>query len=105
MSERALSNAALQWHAAHERRLAIGKYKRKLDAQIKAGGDCGWSLQRSIEQSEAGRQLTEARRRELAAMRALARACAAQRGHLDLADVVLDCAVRLLAGADDQLLA
>jgi hypothetical protein len=100
MNDRELTNAALLWHTAHARRLAVGKEKRRLDAQLKAGGDDGWSLQRSIQQSEAGRQVTELKRRELAALRALAKVCAKQRGHLQAADVIdVDGAVVLLAGA------
>jgi len=98
MNDRELINAALLWHTAHVRRLAMGREKRRLDAQLKAGGDDGWSLQRSVQQSEAGRQVTELKRRELAALRELAKACARQRGRLDVADVIdLDGAVTLLA--------
>lgn len=99
-SNRELINAALLWHTAHARRLAVGKEKRRLDAQLKAGGDEGWCLQRSVQQSEAGRQVTELKRRELAALRALAKVCAKQRGHLEAADVIdVDGAVVLLADA------
>jgi len=98
MNDRELINAALLWHTAHARRLAVGREKRRLDAQLKAGGDDGWCLQRSVQQSEAGRQVTELKRRELAALRELAKACARQRGRLDGADVIdLDGAVTLLA--------
>lgn len=98
MNDRELINAALLWHTAHARRLAVGREKRRLDAQLKAGGDDGWCLQRSVQQSEAGRQLTELKRRELAALRELAKACARQRGQLDVADVIdLDGAMTLLA--------
>lgn len=98
MNDRELINAALLWHTAHVRRLAVGREKRRLDAQFKAGGDDGWCLQRSVQQSEAGRQVTELKRRELAALRKLAKACARQRGRLDVADVIdLDGAVTLLA--------
>jgi len=101
MSDRDLIHAALQWHAAHARRMAIGATKRKLDTQIKAGGDCGWSLQRSVEQSATARQLTAIKRKELAALRLLAKACAQQRGHFDLADVIdLDVDVKLLRCAE-----
>ena len=98
MNDRELINAALLWHSAHARRLAVGREKRRLDAQLKAGGDDGWCLQRSVQQSEAGRQVTELKRRELAALRELAKACARQRGRLDVADVIdLDGAVTVLA--------
>ena len=98
MNDRELINAALLWHTAHARRLAVGREKRRLDAQLKAGGDDGWCLQRSVQQSEAGRQVTELKRRELAALRELAKACDRQRGRLDVADVIdLDGAVTLLA--------
>lgn len=100
MNDRKLINAALLWSTARVRRLAVGKEKRRLDAQLKAGGDDGWCVQRCIQQSEAGRRLTELKRRELAALRELAKACAMQRGHLDVADVVLDGAVRSLPGAE-----
>ena len=103
-SDRELINAALLWHAAHARRLAIGKEKRRLDAQIKAGGHDGWCVQRSVQQSEAGRQVTELKRRELAALRRLAKACARQRGKLDIADVIdLDCPVQTLT-CDESLI-
>ncbi|KQN73060.1 hypothetical protein ASF04_07970 [Duganella sp. Leaf61] len=98
MNDRELINAALLWHTAHARRLAVGREKRRLDAQLKAGGDDRWCLQRSVQQSEAGRQVTELKRRELAALRELAKAWARQRGRLDVADVIdLDGAVSLLA--------
>lgn len=100
MSDRELTNAALLWHTAHARRLAVGREKRRLDAQLKAGGDDGWSLQRSIQQSEAGRQVTELKRKELAALRALTRVCAKQRGNLQSADIIdVDGTAVLLAGA------
>jgi hypothetical protein len=106
MNDRELINAALLWHTAHVRRLAVGREKRRIDAQLKAGGDDGWNLQRSIQQSETGRQVTKLKRRELAALRALAKVCAKQRGHLQAADVVdVDGAVVLLPAAGDRLLA
>jgi hypothetical protein len=94
-------NAALLWHAAHVRRLAVGREKRRIDAQLKAGGDDGWNLQRIIQQNETGRQVSELKRKELVALRALAKVCAKQRGHLQAADVIdVDGAVLLLAGTD-----
>jgi hypothetical protein len=97
MSNNELTAAALRWHATRTVRLTIGARKRKLDAQEKAGGDCGWSLQRRMEQIDVDRELAEARRHESAAMRALAKACAMQRSQLQGSDVIeLDGAVTLL---------
>jgi hypothetical protein len=97
MNDNELTAAALRWHTAHVRRLAVGKEKRRIDAQLRAGGDGAWCLQRSIQQSEAGRQLTELKRKELATLRELAKACAKQRGRLQAADVIeLDGAVVLV---------
>lgn len=101
MNDRELINAALLWSTARARRLAVGAEKRRLDAQLRAGGDDGWSLQRSVQQTEAGRQVTELKRRELAALRALAKVCAKQRGHLQAADVIdVDGAVVLLGSIE-----
>lgn len=97
MNDNELTAAALRWNTARIRRLAVSKEKRRIDAQLRAGGDDGWCVQRCIEQSEAGRQLTELKRKELAALRELAKACARQRGHLQAADVIeLDGAAVLL---------
>lgn len=100
MNDNELTAAALRWHSARTVRLAIGARKRKLDAQEKAGGDCGWSLQRRMEQIDVERELAEARRHESAALRCLSKACARQRGHLQAADIVeLDGAVVVLPAA------
>lgn len=96
-NDRELIHAALHWHAAHARRMSIGTEKRRLDKEIKAEGfDVMFSPARA-QQGNAARQLTELKRRELAALRLLAKVCAKQREHFDLADVIdLDGAVRLL---------
>jgi uncharacterized membrane protein YqiK len=97
MNDRELINAALLRHTAHARRLAVGAEKRRLDKLLKAEGLSVFSPAYS-QQGEAPRQLTELKRRELAALRELAKACARQRGRLDVADVIdLDGAVTLLA--------
>ncbi|TFW13285.1 hypothetical protein [Duganella callida] len=88
MVERELIGAALRWYTMHLRRLAAGKEKRRIDAQLRAGGDGAWCLQRVIQQNDTGRQLTELKRKELAALRELARLCPKQRGHLQAADVI-----------------
>lgn len=95
-NDRALIHAALTWSAAHTRRLAVGKVRRRLDKKIKEEGFLMLSSAR-VQQAEAARQVTELKRRELAALRLLAKACAEQRGGLDTADIIdLDGAVRLL---------
>lgn len=100
MNDRELIHAALQWHAAHARRMTAGAEKRRLDRVIKAEGfDVMFSAARS-RQIVVARELTELKRRELAALRALAKACAKQRGNLASADVIDlgDGATLLLAG-------
>jgi hypothetical protein len=99
-NDRELVNTALLWHTAHARRMAIGAEKRKLGAAIKAAGNGADTWPLRSRECQVARELTEARRKELAALRVLGKACAKQRGHLDLADVVLDGAVRLLPCAD-----
>ncbi len=100
MNDNELTAAALRWHTAHLRRLAVAKEKRRIDAQLRAGGDGAWCLQRVIQQNEAGRQLTELKRKELTALRELAKACAKQCGRLAGADVIdIDGAVVPLPAA------
>jgi hypothetical protein len=98
-TERDLVHAALQWHAAHARRLAIGTMKRRLDKEIKAEGFAIFSAARE-QHATAARQVTELKRRELAALRVLAKVCAQQRGRFDTADVIdLDVDARLVTFA------
>jgi hypothetical protein len=100
MNDRELIHAALQWHAAHTRRMAIGAEKRRLDKEFKAEGfDVLFSPTRA-QQGNAARQLTAAKRREFAALRELAKACTRQRGQFDLADVVLGDGAKLLEHAE-----
>jgi hypothetical protein len=95
-NDRELIHAALLWNAARARRMAIGTVRRRLDKELKAyDGPLVSPLYQ--QQAEAARQLTEAKRKELATLRQLEKACAKLRGHFDLADVIeLDGAVRLL---------
>lgn len=88
MSAREIEHAALRWHAAHMRRLAIGAEKRRLAKAIKAAGDGADAWPLRSQECQAASQLTEARRKELAAVRELAKACAAQRARLDDMDVI-----------------
>lgn len=100
MSERELVHAALQWSAAHARRLAVGTEKRRLDKLLKSEGLSIFSSAYT-QQSKASRQLTELKRKELATLRVLAKVCAKQRGHLQAAEVIdVDGAVVLLVGAE-----
>jgi hypothetical protein len=97
-TDRELIHAALAWSAAHARRLAIGKQKRQLDRKLKAESFAIFSPTRE-QQATAARQMTELKRRELAALRVLAKACAKQRGALDTSEVIdLVGAVVVLAG-------
>lgn len=99
-NDRELIHAALQWHAAHTRRMAIGAEKRQHEKALKAIGD-NYDWNTRLPHSDAAARLTPARHKELAAVRKLAKACAAQRGQFDEADIIdQDGAVTLLAGAD-----
>lgn len=94
-------HAALLWHTAHRRRLAVSSEKRRLEKLLKRGGLSVLSPVYT-QQITAARELTELKRRELALLRSLARACAKQRGDLDTAEVIdLDGAVTLLPAPGD----
>lgn len=99
-NDRELIHAALLWHAVHVRRMAIGTARRRLDNAIKTyGGPLISPLY--LQEAEAARQLTEAKRKELATLRNLAKACTKQRGHFDQVDIIdLDTEARLLPFAD-----
>lgn len=93
MNNNELTAAALRWHTAHVRRLAISAEKRRLDKLLKSEGLSLFSPEYT-QHSNAARQLTEIKRKELAALRELAKACAKQRGRLQAADIIdVDCAV------------
>lgn len=97
MSTSDIINAALLWHTAHERRLAIGAENRRLNKKIKAEDLSLWHPAHT-QQGNAARQLTELKRRELKALRALSKACLQHRHQLDQADVI-DVDVKQLASA------
>lgn len=95
MNEREIIVAALRWHTAQKRRLEIGAEKRRLEKAMKDGGmEAYWRLVSM--QNDAASRLTPARRRELAALRQLAKACEEHRGHLERvedADSVIDAKI------------
>lgn len=99
-NDRELIHAALLWHAAHVRRTAIGKARRQLEKEAKANGGALFSPP-YLRRAATAHQLTEAKRKELATLRNLAKACAKQRGHFDLVDVIdLVVEARLLPSVD-----
>ncbi|WP_093556752.1 hypothetical protein [Pseudoduganella namucuonensis] len=72
-----------------------------MDKEIKAEGFGMLFSGARAQEGDVARALTEAKRKELAALRLLAKACAQQRSRLDVADVIdLDSAVTLLPGVD-----
>lgn len=97
MSTREIEHAALLWFAVYQQRLAITSEKRQVDKALKAAGN-GWHHALSARETELARQLTPTRRKELMALRKLAKACAGQRSHLDRVDVI-DVEVKQLASA------
>jgi hypothetical protein len=81
--------AALRLSTAYERRRAAGTEKRIADqahSQAVSSADRLWgsTLTRAV---EASRRVTELKRQERAAMRALSKACAKARGSLLDADI------------------
>jgi Asp/Glu/hydantoin racemase len=101
MNDRELIHAALQWYAVYVRRKAIGTEKRRLEAHLKSDGHSSLFSPLYQQQANTARELTEAKRKELAALRLLAKACAKQRGKLDTADVIdLGGAIAYLPAGD-----
>lgn len=111
VTDRAILAAALRRHTANERRLEIGAEKRRLDKAVKVAYDSG-SFKPPYGQNYrdacmvrdaaivAAQLLTPARRKELAALRALAKVCASVRSdqqHATDADVI-DVPMRLTHG-------
>ena len=90
MNNREILVAALRWHTANVHRLEIGAEQRRYQQEQKqrtgfGGSDCAIS-----------QRLTVAKRIELAALRALAKACAKVRSsHIDDADVICDLRIAL----------
>lgn len=82
-----IATAALRWHTAYERRRAAGSAKRSADKALKESANrvVSGALSRSV---DASRRVTELKRQERAAMRALSKLCAKARGDLQDADIV-----------------
>lgn len=99
MSARAIEHAALQWFVVYQQRLDITSEKRRVAKAIKASGS-GWHRTLSDQETDLAARLTPMRKKELMALRKLAKACAEQRGRLDGADVI-DVDVRLVAHQGD----
>jgi hypothetical protein len=100
--------AALRWSAAYENRRAIGAEKRRHEKALKAydpavsralftPAEREYSRIRSAAY-DAGNRLTPARRKEQAAMRALARVCTTVRSQQRVEDAaeVIEVDVKLL---------
>lgn len=98
MSNHEIIAAALRWHTLNKRRLAIGAKKRRHDAGHKQDGNVLGLHYRLA--AEAAQELTPAKRRELAALRHLAKVCAKLReaqGHTGEQDGFIDADTRLIA--------
>ncbi|RUR65883.1 hypothetical protein EJP67_02290 [Variovorax guangxiensis] len=82
-----ITTAALRWSTAHARRRALGAEKRLAEQAYKAAvmPVTSGALTRSV---EASRRVTEAKRLERAALRALAKLCATTRDGLADAEVI-----------------
>ncbi len=101
MNEREILAAALRWHTTHEARLAIGAEKarqQKAEREAYRAGRSTWLINPSS--YEIGLRLTPAKRKELAALRELAKVCAKVRGsqrQVEDAAQVIDVEVRMLS--------
>lgn len=100
MNDREILAAVLRWHSAHEARLIIGAEKsrqQKAEREAYHAGRPSWSI--SPSSYEIGLRLTPAKRKELAALRKLAKVCAKVRGNqsrVDDASEVLDVETKLI---------
>jgi hypothetical protein len=106
MNDPEILAAVLRWSAAFENRKKIGSKKRLYEKELKVYGDSQFDVYLPTYQqsswlrsaaNDAALRLTIARRRELAAMRDLAKVCAKVReGQSHVADAdVIDVPVRL----------
>lgn len=93
MNDRLILAAALRWHSAYEARLIIGAEKarqQKAEREAYHAGRSTWSIHPSS--YEIGLRLTPAKRKELSAMRELAKVCkkvrSSQRQVEDAAQVI-----------------
>lgn len=80
-----ITATALRWFTARQRRLAIGAEQRRFRKEFKTLTGFGGS------DSEISQRHLQAKRLELAAARALAKACEQHRGQLSHADDVSPC--------------
>ncbi|MDB4873314.1 MAG: hypothetical protein JWL97_4318 [Gemmatimonadales bacterium] len=97
-NDRELIHAAMRWHLLQSHRAALNAVRRKMEKEIWPNGS-GYAGLHPLYSAhgDVKVQITATKQKERAALRLLAKACAKQRGHFDLADVIdLDGAVRLL---------
>ena len=93
MKDRQILTAALRWHTVHTRRLAIGAEQRRHKQAEKRVTGC------SSASCEIGQRLTAIKRKELAALRELARVCAEVRASRhDVVDAAVIDSPLLLIG-------
>lgn len=86
----AIAAAALRWSTAYDRRRTAGTAKRIADQANDDADQHGSPIQRlaaTRAATDASRRVTELKRQERAAMRALAKVCAKYRDELQDADV------------------
>jgi hypothetical protein len=108
MTDREILTAVLRWSTAYEARRAIGAEKRRNEKVLKEFGDQQFnpyaptyneSCRVRTAASDASERLTPARRKELAALRELAKVCAkvrVQQRQVDDTSDVIDVDVKLL---------
>ncbi|MFZ2220172.1 MAG: hypothetical protein WAV85_16035 [Rhodoferax sp.] len=101
MNDHEIMTAALKWHTIYTKRLTIGKENAKRLKAERADYQDGHPRYFGPCPGETAPLLTAIKRKELAALRELARVCAKVRGHqreVDDARQVVDVEVKLLEG-------
>lgn len=99
MSTREIEHAAMLWHEVYSHRMLINARRLVLAKEIRArpGSDSYWNpAYREHEHVKA--QITLLKRKERAAQKVLAKACAKQRDRFNRSDVI-DVEVKQLASA------
>lgn len=85
-NERTLVLAAMQWHVLYSERIEVGKRRSELRKAIPKGAAVPFTVRDKF--SDFQLEITELKRKERVALRALAKICSEIRGQFEDADVI-----------------